>query len=229
MHTTEQPITIVTPNTNIFLRVLTPPLTDKPQVNPTFPRGQISLLQGISAIGDKFDFASTIGPSAATNIATGLYTGEASFFFGALPSPASDRDRNGLADAWELKYFGALGQDAYSRADADDLPFMIENAFDLTPTNNNLGSPRLPHFVAGTGAAVALVYSVPADEVNSYDYIPQLSSDLINWQDADEHPEYFSVTSAVNGSDTVFTVQPVTDAWPGDVSHLFLRLKIMPR
>ena len=71
--------------------------------------------------------------------------------------------------------------------------------------------------------------AVPAAEANFYDYIPQLTSDLINWQGADEHPEYFSVTSAINGSDTVFTVQPVTDTWPGDVSRLFLRLKIMPR
>ena len=96
----EQLITIVTPNTNVFLRVLTPPVTDKPQVNPTFPRGQISLRQGISAIGDKFDFASTIGPSAALNIATSLYAGEASFLFRCLAQPLI---RTVTATAWWMR------------------------------------------------------------------------------------------------------------------------------
>jgi hypothetical protein len=229
LQTTEQPITIVTPGTNIFLRVLTPPPTDKSQVNPTFAPGQISLLHGISAIGDKFDVASTIGPSAATNIAAGLYTNEINFFFGTLPAANSDRDNNSLSDAWELKFFGALGHDALSRADTDGLPLMLENAFGLAPTNNNLGSSRLPHFATGTTAPVALVYSVPSSEADFYNYIPQLSGDLFNWVGADQHPEYFSIIKDTNDSDTVFTVQPVAAAWPGDASHLFLRLKISPR
>ena len=91
---------------------------------------------------------------------------------------------------------------------------MIENAFDLAPTNNNLGSPRLPHFAVGTIAAVALVYSVPTCEAGFYMYIPEISNDLIHWADADEHPEYFSITPVVNGSDTIFTVEPVTSTWP---------------
>ena len=44
----------------------------------------------------------------------------------------------------------------------------------------------------------------------------------------------FGLTSMVRGSfenkdDTIFTVQPVATAWPGDASHLFLRLKISPK
>jgi hypothetical protein len=106
---------------------------------------------------------------------------------------------------------------------------MLENAFDLAPTNNNLGSPRLAHFATGTTAPVALAYSVPSSEADFYNYIPQLSGDLFNWVGADQHPEYFSIITDTNGSDTVFTVQPVAAAWPGDASHLFLRLKISPR
>jgi hypothetical protein len=229
LQTTEQPITIETPTTNLFLRVLTPPVTDQGNVNPTFPPGTISLLQGISAMGDKFDVSSSIGPSAAVNIATGLYTGEANFFFGALPAADSDRDQNGLNDAWELKYFTTLGQNAFSRVNVDGYPLMLENAFDLSPTSNNSSSPRLPHFAKGTTAPVALVYSIPAAEADFFDYTPQLSSDLLNWTGADQHPEYFSISTVASGSDTVFTVQPVAALWPGNVSNLFLRLQIKPK
>ena len=45
----------------------------------------------------------------------------------------------------------------------------------------------------------------------------------------DQHPEYFSTDTSANGNDTIFTVQPVATAWPGDASHLFLRLKISPK
>jgi hypothetical protein len=231
LQTTEQPITIVTPTTNLFLRVFTPPTTDQANTyrDPPFPPGGISLLHGISAIGDKFHLPANTSPAGATNIANGLYTGEANFFFGALPPSDADRDNNGLTDAWELKYFGALGQDAFSRADVDGLPLMFENAFDLSPTNNNLGSPRLPHFANGIIAPVALVYTVVAAESDFFDYIPQLSDDLMMWIGSDQHPEYFAISPNANGADTIFTVQPIPAAWPGDASHLFLRLKIKPK
>lgn len=230
VQTTEQPITIVTPATNLFLRVLTPPATDQANTykDPPFPAGGISLLNGIPAIGNKFALAGNMGPASQTNVATGLYSGQASFYFGPLPAPATDRDGNGLSDAWELQYFGALGQNAQSRADVDRLPLMVENAFDLSPTNNNLNSPTLPHFAAGTTAPVALVYSVPVSQGNFFNYIPELSDDLFDWIGWDLHPEYFSVGSNPTGSATIFTVQPVAAAWPGNTSHLFLRLKIGP-
>lgn len=227
--TTEQPITVATATTNLFFRVATPPATDKSTVNPTFPPGTISLLHGISAMGDKFDVASTIGPSAATNIATGLYTGEANFFFGPLPTANSDRDNNALNDSWELKYFATLGQNALSTASVDGYPLMLENAFDLSPTNNNQNSSRLPHYAKGTTAPAALVYSVPASQAGFFNYTPELSDDLINWLGADQHPEYFSTNTIASGTDMVFTVQPIAAAWPGDVNHLFLRLKIKPK
>lgn len=57
---------------------------------------------------------------------------------------------HGLAEAWQLKHFGTLGQDALSRPNVHGLPLMIENAFDLSPSNNNLNSPHPPHFANGT-------------------------------------------------------------------------------
>jgi hypothetical protein len=85
LQTTEQPITIVTPTTNLFFRVLTPPTTDDTKVNPAYPSGDISLLHGIAPQGEKFNAAgSSYGPSSQQNTATGLYTGEADFFFGPV-------------------------------------------------------------------------------------------------------------------------------------------------
>jgi autotransporter-associated beta strand protein len=89
VQTTEQPITIVTPTANLFLRVLSPPATEIGYENPVFPAGGISLLHGISAIGTKWVYGSDMGPSGLTNVATGLYTGEASFFFGPPPTTST--------------------------------------------------------------------------------------------------------------------------------------------
>jgi hypothetical protein len=85
LQTIEQPINIVTPTTNLYLCVLTPPPTDDANANPPYPSGAISLLHGIAPQGDKFHAAgSSYGPSSMPNTATGLYTGEADFFFGSL-------------------------------------------------------------------------------------------------------------------------------------------------
>jgi hypothetical protein len=160
LETTEQPITIATPTTNLFFRVLSPPATDRSRLNPSFPPGAISLLQGISAIGDKFATAYTVGPSAATNVAAGLYTGEASFYFGPLPATGVVRDRNRRADSWELKYFGVLGQDPCATTDPNGQPWLIENAFDLSPLVANT-SRRRPRLAAGVFSHAALGYSMP--------------------------------------------------------------------
>ncbi|MBC8094326.1 MAG: glycoside hydrolase family 2 [Akkermansiaceae bacterium] len=96
LRTTEQPITVVTPTTNLFFRVLTPPATDIRNVNPAFPPGNISLLHGISGIGTKTVLAARLGPSAETNVAAGLYTGEADFFFGPPPPSGTGREGNVL-------------------------------------------------------------------------------------------------------------------------------------
>ncbi len=86
LQTGEQPISFVTPTTNLFFRVLTPPPTDNGNVNPAYPSGAISFLHGIAPQGEKFNSAGTAyGPSSAQNTATGLYSGEVDFFFGPIP------------------------------------------------------------------------------------------------------------------------------------------------
>ena len=84
------------------MRVLTPPATDQlvSYRDPAFPSGGLSLLNAIPPIGNKFDLAANTGPAGQTAVANGLYTGEASFYFGRLPDSVSDRDNNGLMDAW---------------------------------------------------------------------------------------------------------------------------------
>jgi hypothetical protein len=88
LETTGQPITMVTPTANLFLRVLTPPAasTSKPGVNPAFPPGNLSLLHAINAIGNKFALPgiTTTGPASSSTVPAGLYMGEADFYFGPM-------------------------------------------------------------------------------------------------------------------------------------------------
>jgi hypothetical protein len=104
LQTSEQPITIVTPTTNLYFRVFTPPTTDDANVNSAYPAGAISLLHGIAPQGEKFNPAGTAyGPSSMPNNATGLYSGAASFFFG----PPTVATPIGAATNFSLNYGGA--------------------------------------------------------------------------------------------------------------------------
>ncbi len=66
----EAPFTIYTNTENMFLRLYTP---EKPKAarndytSPAFPKGDISFLDGISAIGTKFDKAENHGPESQKN------------------------------------------------------------------------------------------------------------------------------------------------------------------
>jgi hypothetical protein len=224
--TVEQPITVVAATSNLFLRVSTPPATDNVYENAVFPPGAISLLHGISAIGDKWSRGSSMAPSGATNIAAGLYTGETEFYFGALPPSGADRDRNGLADAWEFKHFGAIGQSPNADASGDSLPLMLENAFDLSPFVTNTASARLPHWTAGVSSPVALIYSVPLAQLDVFSFIPGLSDNLQQWFWADSYPGYFRITSTPGGPENAFLAEPNIGAWSGETNQLFLRLQI---
>jgi hypothetical protein len=220
---------IVTPTTNLFLRVLTPPGTDQPQSyrDPPFPPGEVSLLHGISAIGDKEHLPADSSPSGQTNVANGLYTGEVSFFFGSLPTSGVDRDGNGLIDSWELQYFGALGQNPSSTADPDGQPLMVENAFNLSPLVSNADSSHLPHImVPGTAAPMALGYDMPVGQLDEFNFTPQISSDLQNWYGFDLYSQYFIVQTINNGGEVYYIIQPSLTNWPGNADHLFLNLKI---
>ena len=229
LQTTEQPITIVTPTTNLFLRVLTPPSTDQPDsyLDAPFPPGKISLLHGIPAMGNKFDLPAATGPAGQTNIATGLYAGEANFFFGTLPASGADRDGNGLIDSWELQYFGALGQNPNATTDVDGLPLMLLNAFDLSPLVSHAGSSQLPHLVVpGSSSPIALAYDMPVGQLDQFNFIPQISDNLQAWFGLDLYPEYFIIQTTNIAGEVYFNVQPNSANWPGNIDHLFLNLKI---
>jgi hypothetical protein len=232
VQTTERPITIATPTTNLFFRVITPPTTDKSAVNPAYPPGAISLLHGIAPQGDKFHAAglSSYGPSSAQNSATGLYTGEVSFIFGALPPSGADRDSNSLVDAWELQYFGALGQNP-ATLDANGVSLALANAFDLSPTNADPNVSRLPQAAPGTVTPIALAYRVPVSQLDYFSFIPQITDNLIsNWFRADAYPQYFLINSALtNGSEIAYTVEPNLTNWSGNPDNIFLRLEINKR
>jgi hypothetical protein len=227
--TVEQPITVVTPTPNLFFRVLTPATTDKSNVNPAYPPGNLSLLDGIAPQGDKFRAPGlgSYGPSSVQNTASGLYTGSASFFFGPPPPSGADRDGNGLIDTWELQYFGALGQNPLAPA-ANGVSVALDNVFGLSPTNADPNASRLPKAGRGTAAPVALLYRLPVAQLDDYTFTPQLTDNLLsNWFGADAYPQYFLISSALtNATEDAFSVQPNLSNWPGNSNHLFLRLKI---
>lgn len=76
LKTTEARIRIVSETPDLFLRVLTPANGVSPQTALfAMPPGNLSLLHGIAAIGNKFDDVNSIGPMSAPNIGQGSYSG----------------------------------------------------------------------------------------------------------------------------------------------------------
>jgi hypothetical protein len=83
LRTAEGPITIVAADEDLFLRLFTPrwgPGAGTAVV--PFPGGDISLLDGIPAMGTKFDQATSLGPESQPNLATGDYRRTIYFRFG---------------------------------------------------------------------------------------------------------------------------------------------------
>ncbi len=83
--TKELPVTIVSASKDLFLHLFTPEksIYSKGDVNPPFPSGNISILNGISAIGTKFSKAEEEGPQGQKNISNGkTFTGRLYFRFG---------------------------------------------------------------------------------------------------------------------------------------------------
>ena len=70
LHTTGSPITIVSSAYDLILHLFTPqnPKKGAPSVEPAFPTGNISFMNGISAIGQKFTTADQMGPQSQKNM-----------------------------------------------------------------------------------------------------------------------------------------------------------------
>ncbi len=85
LHTKELPITIVSGTKGLFLHLFTPQAAvhSSQNVNPPFPAGNISFLNGISPIGTKFSRADEEGPQGQKNKYEGMpLTGRLYFKFG---------------------------------------------------------------------------------------------------------------------------------------------------
>lgn len=83
LQTTNGPITMVTPDENLFLRLYTPRNGPDPKGSAAaFPDGDISFLDGIAPIGNKFHGAVANGPQSAPNDAKGDYGHTLFFYFG---------------------------------------------------------------------------------------------------------------------------------------------------
>jgi hypothetical protein len=230
LQTTEQPVTFVTTSSNLFFCVLTPPRTDVANINPAYPPGNISILDGIAPQGTKTQSPSSYAPSSALNAATGLYSNAVDFFFGSLPPSGADRDGNGLIDAWELQYFGALGQNPAAPG-ANGVSLALANAFGLSPTAADPNASRLPHAAPGSVTPIALVYRVPVAQLDYFNFVPQITDDLLSpWLGTDLYPQYFlTSTFLTNGTENAYVVQPNLANWLGNTNHLFLRLRINPK
>jgi hypothetical protein len=85
LQTTSGPITVVTPDENLFLRLYTPRNAPDPRgAAAPFPNGDISFLDGIAPIGNKFHAATDTGPQSAPNNGRGDYVHTLFFFFGEM-------------------------------------------------------------------------------------------------------------------------------------------------
>jgi hypothetical protein len=85
LQTTSGPITIVTPNENLFLRLYTPRNAPDPRgAVGAFPSGDISFLDGIAPIGNKFHAAADTGPQSTPSNARGDYEHTLFFHFGEM-------------------------------------------------------------------------------------------------------------------------------------------------
>ncbi|MEV3972249.1 glycoside hydrolase family 2 TIM barrel-domain containing protein [Streptomyces sp. NPDC050698] len=74
LHTTAGRLTVVCEDENLYLRLFTPRFGPDPRhTAPPFPKGDLSFLDAIPAIGTKFDAPAALGPSGAPTTATGDY------------------------------------------------------------------------------------------------------------------------------------------------------------
>jgi hypothetical protein len=87
LNTTEGKITLVSGDENLFLRLFTPKFGPDPRTTiAPFPGGNVSFLDGIPAVGTKFDAPAVTGPEGAPNVVNGDFQRTVSFYFGELPT-----------------------------------------------------------------------------------------------------------------------------------------------
>ncbi|HTV19101.1 MAG TPA: glycoside hydrolase family 2 TIM barrel-domain containing protein, partial [Polyangiaceae bacterium] len=87
--TSAGPIEIVMDSPGLYLRLFTPTNGPSPRLaTAAFPGHDISLLHGISAIGDKFTPAAALGPESMPNVVDGTFAATVYLHFGPAPRAA---------------------------------------------------------------------------------------------------------------------------------------------
>jgi hypothetical protein len=100
-------------------------------------------------------------------------------------SPATgdpDSDADGLADAWEIEHFGALGQsEGTEDSDGDGLLDFFEYIFGAVPTDaNDRGSP-LTASASDDGTGMLFRWAVSPGMTVGQHYHVRVSTDLLSW------------------------------------------------
>ena len=87
LQTTEGPITLAAQEDNLFLRLLTPRnAAQSMQATVPYPAGDISLLDAIPPMGNKFMKVTDTGPGGQLNQPAGPITRTVYWYFGDLPA-----------------------------------------------------------------------------------------------------------------------------------------------
>lgn len=138
LKTTEARIQIVPETPDLFFRVLTPANGVSPMSTLfTMPSGNLSLLYGISPIGEKFSTTDNLGPMSAPNVGQGSYSGSFWMSFAdAEPEVSSVQ----VASPYRI-------QVVFSRP---------MSASALVPSNYNIPGVLVHGVAAGTGNSVLL-------------------------------------------------------------------------
>jgi len=95
----------------------------------------------------------------------------------------SDRDENGLLDAWEVANFGNIGIDSSADPDGDGVANFFEYLFGSDP-NDGMQRGMGMHFEAGSHAAetdIVATWTVKEGMILGLDYKVHVSTDLVSW------------------------------------------------
>jgi hypothetical protein len=95
LDTDDGKINVVAGDDGIYLRLYSPGSNGGP--SPAFPSGDISFLDGIQPIGDKFLGAADLGPEGQANTAAGDYLHRLYFYFGTVTTPNTTPTPPGLS------------------------------------------------------------------------------------------------------------------------------------
>jgi hypothetical protein len=135
----------------------------------------------------------------------------------AIPASA-DANADGISDAWEATYFGALDVDPAGDDDGDGIPNFLEYLFVTSPIQASANPVQVSATTVGDQMAIRLVFPRRVGlSPRPYEYV--ISSDLMQWTDALNVSETVLSTQNVEGVqvETVQTLIPTSSPVSGFV------------